>query len=281
MTNNPATQAFEPVTNLVVLSVQPTPEPSPEGNSTLVESDATSYDPTQPQFTKAIAEHYGVTRKSVQEWVLKIREACPWFTDADLKLPGGQHTPLMLGLIDDFRSSELPLAAWKDKIWADNPELVEAWKSQQAQPPQSQQLPDANASAITPFQVEVGNHQRTLPAPELPAIYTLQGLRANESIQIDDPLALANQAIQAISMVQDVMQADIRTREQKLQETKQAEKLLNDKVQELKIDKRFYQEKANQLDSAQTQSTQTLQDALSVLQTLGKPNVETPTDSAS
>jgi hypothetical protein len=281
MTNNPATQAFEPVTNLVVLPTQPSPEPSAESNSTLVGSDANSYRTDEPQFTKAIAEHYGVTRKSVQEWVLKIREACPWFVDADLKLPGGQHTPLMLGLIEDFRSSGLPLAAWKDKIWAENPELVEAWKSQQAQPPQSQQLPDANASAITPFQVEVGNHQQTLPSPELPAIYTLQGLRANESIQIDDPLALANQVVRAIDLVQNVMKTDLQNREQKLKDTQKAKRLIDEKVQELKFEQRFYQEKANQIDSTQTETTQTLQDALSVLQTLGKPNVETPADSAS
>ena len=135
--------------------------------------------------------------------------------------------------------------------------------------------PDSNApanSAIVPFvEVEVGNHQTVLPSPQLPQIYTLQGLRAGESVQIDDPIALANQAVQVITMVQTVMKADIQDRSQKLQETKQAEKMLNEKVQELKLDQRFYQEKANQIDFAQTQSTQTLQEALSVLQALGKP----------
>lgn len=129
----------------------------------------------------------------------------------------------------------------------------------------------ASSAEIVPFEVEVGNHQKTLPPPALPQIYTLQGLRSGESVQIDDPIALANQVVQAINRVQDVMKNDLRNREQKLQETKQAQKTVDAKVQELKLDQRFYQEKANQVDFAQTETTQTLQEAISVLQDLGKP----------
>ncbi len=197
-----------------------------------------------------------------------------------LKTDSGRVTPFGIAAVLEF-AAEVHFGSkpYEDYVLSVRNHYLADTASKVGKVNESVNLPGSNASAssaIVPF-VEVGNHQTVLPSPHLPQIYTLQALRTGESVQIDDPIALANQAVQAITIVQTVMNADIQNREQKLQETKQAEKMLNDKVQELKLDQRFYQEKANQIDSAQTQSTNTLQEALSVLQALGKPPSAAPT----
>lgn len=107
--------------------------------------------------------------------------------------------------------------------------------------------------------------------PELPKSYTLANFQTVESIEIDDPLTLANQIVQAVDHVQTAMQTDIERKEKKLTETRKAKEIVTAKVQELKLDQRFYQEKSSQLNTAQTQDTQTLQELARLLQGLGKP----------
>ncbi|NJL20558.1 MAG: hypothetical protein HC895_06685 [Leptolyngbyaceae cyanobacterium SM1_3_5] len=107
-------------------------------------------------------------------------------------------------------------------------------------------------------------------APELPQTYSLAAF-AGEAIEIDDPLALANQIVQAIDHVQNAMQADIDRKEKKLNDTRKAQKIVSEKVQELKFDQRFYQEKATQLSNSQTENTQALQELAALMQSWESP----------
>lgn len=143
MTEYAAPSAVEPMTDPIVPPSEPALPPITEPPSDVAAtSHATSYDggtnsqlpiwrPTEPQFTKAIAEYYGVSRKSVQQWFQKVKEACPWFAEMDLKLADDRYTPLCIELMGDYRISGLPLEAWKAQIWEQNPELVVAFQASQ------------------------------------------------------------------------------------------------------------------------------------------------------
>ena len=160
MTQSHEGSAFKPIEEPIAYSqrslLPPAIDPDCEVTAT---SDATSYEvganprsvlwqPTEPQFTKAIAEHYGVSRKSVQQWFQKVKEACPWFTETDLKLPDERYTPLFIELMGHYRTSGLPFDAWKTQIWEQNPELVATYQSTQPvqSPAESTIKPPAPAS---------------------------------------------------------------------------------------------------------------------------------------
>ena len=89
------------------------------------------WEPIEPQFTKAIAGYYSVSRKTVQEWFQKIKEACPWFPESDLKLPDDRYTPMAIYLMGRYRTSGLPFKVWKAQIWEENVELVAAFQASQ------------------------------------------------------------------------------------------------------------------------------------------------------
>lgn len=149
MTQYSDPSAFEPMTDLIAHSQEtplpPPSEPPSELAATSHESGANTslpiWQPTEPQFTKAIAEYYGVSRKSVQQWFLKIKEACPWFAEVDLKLLDGRYTPLCIELMGDYRTTGLPFEAWKARIWEQNPDLVTSYQSASQTPPQTPQNP--------------------------------------------------------------------------------------------------------------------------------------------
>ncbi|MGG6298278.1 hypothetical protein ACQ4M4_28265 [Leptolyngbya sp. AN02str] len=135
-TSQPMTDAF---THSQGTGVQPPldapselPATSHEGGTNV---HPTLWCPTEPQFTKAIAQHYGVSRKSVQQWFQKVKDACPWFTERDLKLPDERYTSLCIELMGSYRTSGLPFDAWKAQLWEQNPDLVAAYQIAQSQPP--------------------------------------------------------------------------------------------------------------------------------------------------
>ncbi|NJL19589.1 MAG: hypothetical protein HC895_00235 [Leptolyngbyaceae cyanobacterium SM1_3_5] len=111
--------------------------------------------------------------------------------------------------------------------------------------------------------------------PLLPQTYSLAAL-AGDAIAIDDPLALANQIVQAIENVQTAMKTDIDRKEQKLNDTRKAKEIVSAKVQELKFEQRLYQERNASINNAQNQDTQSLQELTSFLQALGKPPAAPP-----
>jgi|GEM_PF-520307 len=127
----------------------------------------------------------------------------------------------------------------------------------------------------TTVTVETGNHQLVLTTPQLPQTYSLEGLRADTAIQFEDPLALAAQFLEAADLVTNAMQTDLQQREVKLNQTRQAKEAIAKKATELHLEQRLYQERAHCIDTTQTHETASLQEALSTLQTLGKPTTAT------
>ncbi|MEP0914549.1 hypothetical protein NDI45_26970 [Leptolyngbya sp. GB1-A1] len=174
--------AFQPMPNSIASSQEadlppsetdlpPTPEAKREVAAT---SPTTSregrtnqpslWQPIEPQFTKAIAQYYGVSRKSVQQWFQKIKEACPWFNESDLKLPDERYSPLCVELMGQYRTSGLPFEAWKTQIWEQNPELVAAYQAAQ-----KVQNPSTNSSLAASITIRPSD----VPLP----VYPLQPLR--------------------------------------------------------------------------------------------------------
>jgi hypothetical protein len=90
-----------------------------------------------------------VSRKSVQEWFQKVKEACPWFTEADLKLPDERYTPIAISLMGRYRLSGLPFKVWKAQIWDENPELVAAFQAAQAAHSPQPSLSDDRSGGLT------------------------------------------------------------------------------------------------------------------------------------
>jgi hypothetical protein len=150
---------IKPIADLITdsqeMELQPAQKPTNvEAATSLVASHEGSanshlvmWRPSEPQFTKAIAEYYRVSRKSVQQWFQKVKEACPWFREADLRLPDDRYTPLCIELMGDYRLSGLPLEAWKAKVWEQNPDLVTAYQA--SKPPAEPVQTAAPSTAIT------------------------------------------------------------------------------------------------------------------------------------
>ncbi|MEP1080342.1 hypothetical protein NDI52_33845 [Leptolyngbya sp. PL-A3] len=153
MTENFDISAFEPIADPIAHSQETEMPPALEPLSELPTTpSATSYEgganahpplwqPTEPQFTKAIAEYYGVSRKSVQQWFQKVKDACPWFAETDLKLPDERYTLLCIELMGGYRTSGLPFEAWKAQLWEQNPDLVAAYQASEASSPQHPEGP--------------------------------------------------------------------------------------------------------------------------------------------
>ncbi len=118
--------------------------------------------------------------------------------------------------------------------------------------------------------VEVGNHQIVLSTPELPAQFSLESLRFGESITFEDPLVIASQFIAVADQISDAMETDLDNRKAKLNQTKQAKDAIAAKAMALKLQQQRYQEKAYRIDSEQSDQTDSLKEALELLQALGK-----------
>ncbi|MBM0745658.1 hypothetical protein JOY44_30020 (plasmid) [Phormidium sp. CLA17] len=118
--------------------------------------------------------------------------------------------------------------------------------------------------------VEVGNHQIVLSTPQLPAAFSLESLRTGKSITFEDPLAVASQFIEVADQISDAMETDLDNRKAKLNQTKQAKDAIAAKAMALKLQQQRYQEKAYRIDSEQSDQTDSLKEALELLQALGK-----------
>jgi len=110
------------------------------------------WEPSEPQFTKAIAEYYGVSRKSVQEWFQKVKDACPWHSEADLKLPDDRYTPLTISLMGRYRTSDLPFKAWKAQIWEENSALSEQFLNAKRTDTVTEVIPHSSIQVLNPEQ---------------------------------------------------------------------------------------------------------------------------------
>jgi len=126
-------------------------------------------------------------------------------------------------------------------------------------------------SPTTTTVVETGNHQIVVANPVLPQSYSLESLRSGEAIELEDPLAIAQQFLAVATSLTTAMQADIEVREQRLQQTQLAKAAIAAKAAELHLESRLYQVQASALDRSVTAETSALQTAMSELQSLGKP----------
>lgn len=149
-------------------------------------SDANSqqeiWRPEEAKFCKAIAEHYGVNRKTVQIWWRKIEEAYPWLSERDLK-NGDQYTPLCIRLMGEYQAAVrqgLKIDNWKRQVQEQNPDEYEAWlKVHQPQTTQPKQ-PETVEAELEPDSTT----DLTLPAAALSPIAGM------------DRLSLARQALE-------------------------------------------------------------------------------------
>lgn len=130
--------------------------------------------------------------------------------------------------------------------------------------------PSNPESAPIQTTVEVGNHQMVLSTPQLPAQFSLESLRFGESITFEDPLVVATQFIEVADQISDAMETDLDNRKTKLNETKKAKDAITAKATALKLQQQRYQERAYRIDSEQTDQTDSLKEALELLQALGK-----------
>ncbi|NJL20116.1 MAG: hypothetical protein HC895_03630 [Leptolyngbyaceae cyanobacterium SM1_3_5] len=77
--------------------------------------------PTEPQFCKAIADHYGVSKRSIQKWFADLLKLAPWLTVDELRLSDDRYTPLAVELLGDryFAGSAKQWAQRLDQRFAD------------------------------------------------------------------------------------------------------------------------------------------------------------------
>lgn len=95
------------------------------------------WQPTEPQYCKSIAAHYGINGRTVQRVYQKIVESCPWIPEADLRLPDQRYTPLCVVLMGQYWQSGLKIDAWKTQMWESHPEQVRAYLESQSTHPES------------------------------------------------------------------------------------------------------------------------------------------------
>ncbi len=157
----------EPMTDLISISQELDLPPTQGALSEVAASSPTTscegstnahpplWRPSDPQFTKAIAQYYGVSRKSVQQWFQKVKDACPWFAETDLKLPDERYTPLCIELMGGYRTSGLPFEAWKTQLWEQNPDLVAAFQASASQ----------NQTADPPVTAAITIRESDVPLP--------------------------------------------------------------------------------------------------------------------
>ncbi|MEO0374702.1 MAG: hypothetical protein AAF329_08775 [Cyanobacteria bacterium P01_A01_bin.17] len=143
-----------------------------------------------------------------------------------------------------------------------------------------QPMPPIEAVEVT---VETGNHCSKLAQPEMNRLsFSLESFRSDdvEALVFDNPDDIADQFLAVADQLVGAMDTDIKKREQRLKATRAAQNKVATKAQELKLEQRLYRDRAKDIDSAQTDETQSLQDAVKALQSLGKPQTPQGGDAA-
>jgi hypothetical protein len=136
--------------------------------------------------------------------------------------------------------------------------------------------PPTEPTAPAGMTIYTGNHCTALDVPGFAGMTVDLGqFRDSSALVIDDPLAVAAQFLATADLIQGALAGDIAAREQRLEKTRQAQQAVAAKAQELSLEQRLYKLQTGQLDQAQTGETTALADALSALQSLGKPADET------
>lgn len=195
-----------------------------------------TYDTPRPHTLKTIANETDREKRTVQRWYEK---ACST-TDTEL----GE-------VIDGTRyfsnaERDLMLTYMGDKPKFDEPA----------------------APTVT---VEAGNHQMVLATPQLPTTFDLGTLRKSHIQTLEDPLAVAQQAMSVVDQLIAAAHADLDNRKQRLEATRAAKEEAAAKVRDLKLEARLYELEAGLVDNNLNRETQALIKEVSTLQQLGKP----------
>ena len=234
---------------------------------------------------------YKVQDRSILTWFKTLTAAYPWIPMADLRTGNSaktRYTPLCQTLFDAYRKEANNTSAddWIASVHAAHPTEYEAWLNQSKLAPQpttaytfytptaTPELDDQDAASepelpILETTIETAS-SLTIPNPVLPQTYDMAGQQPNEAPSFKDPLALAAQIVAAVGNIQTAMQRDIAQKKQKLADTQQAAKQIQQAVTDLSLDRRFYADKTERLAEAQTEGTQTLTELAQTLQSLGK-----------
>lgn len=125
--------------------------------------------PAEPQYCKAIADHYQVGKRSIQKWFAELLKLAPWLPESELRLSDDRYTPLAIELLGDryIAGSTKKWAAVLAERFGDRPDAPAvppagsaaaqqptededdvtdvAWEEIATTPPDA---PDANHSAI-------------------------------------------------------------------------------------------------------------------------------------
>ncbi len=130
----PAATQCEPIREATSEAAENSVRIPSEGDAT---SQQASFDPSKPQFCKAIAEHHDCDRKTVQQWFIKVSEAYPWLKQEQLKLVDERYTPLCLKLMEQYQNAlrnGLKFKGWKAQVQAENEEEYQSWLASQQSP---------------------------------------------------------------------------------------------------------------------------------------------------
>jgi len=107
---------------------------SPESSRlTLDSSKIEHWKPTEPQFCKEIAAHYGQSKRTIQKWFVDLREIAPWLNESELRLEDDRYTPLAVELLGDryFAGSK---KKWVQPLLNRFADQVESWSAAQTDP---------------------------------------------------------------------------------------------------------------------------------------------------
>ncbi len=151
-----------------------------------------------------------------------------------------------------------------------SPDAVSAALGQFCSPLEPETEPPTEPAAGG-LSIHTGNHCTALDVPGFEGMtIDLGQFRDSNALVLDDPLAAAEQFLNAADLIQGALAGDIAAREQRLARTKQAQAQVATKAQQLALEQRLYRLQAAQLDTATTDETKALADALAQLQSLGK-----------
>jgi len=236
-----------------------------------------------------------VQDRSILTWFKTVTAAYPWIPIADLRTGNSaktRYTPLYQTLFDEYRREANNTSAddWIASVHVAHPTEYEAWLNQSKPSPQpttaytfytqdTAAIPEVDVDdqdsikepelPVLETTVETSSNL-TIPNPVLPQTYDMAGQQPNEAPSFKDPLALAAQIVAAVGNLQTAMQRDIAQKKQKLADTQQAAKQIQQAVTDLNLDRRFYAANAERLAETQTERTQTLTELAQTLQSLGK-----------
>ena len=162
---------FEPVSNDAQPSYElpqtDTLQPPYEVAATSQQSAPLPWKPTEAQFCRVIAEHFEVTKKTVQQWFSKVVEAHPWIPQTQLRLADERYSPRCIELMGEYQAAVkrgLKFDSWKLEVQEQHSEDHRAYLASQ-QPQAQPHLPVAgeDQSEMMVYQPQLGELERFTP----------------------------------------------------------------------------------------------------------------------